>query len=265
MISVVRDQSMEDGVSFANKNVVVTGASRGIGRAVAEQFASSGARVVVHYNRKRDAADAVLKSLPGGPHLLMSADLSEPDTVEKFVTDVVESIGRIDILVNNAGIYELHPISTTSYQSWQHQWNRTLGINLMGPANMMYCTVKHMKEQGGGRIVNISSRGAYRGEPDAPAYGSSKAGLNALSQSLAKALGSHNIFVYTVAPGFVETDMTEQILAGPEGDSIRNESPLGRVAKPGEVARVVLFLSAEGSEYLTGCVVDVNGASYLRT
>ena len=119
-------------------------------------------------------------------------------------------------------------------------------------------------QQGGGRIVNVSSRGAFRGEPDAPAYGAAKAGLNALSQSMAKALAPHNIFVGVVAPGFVETDMAAELLAGPEGEAIRGQSPMNRVARPDEVARTVLFLASEGVDYLTGCIVDVNGASYLR-
>lgn len=113
--------------------------------------------------------------------------------------------------------------------------------------------------------MNITSRGAFRGEPSAPAYGASKAGLNALGQSLAKALGNEGIFVFTVAPGFIETDMAAEMLAGPRGDFLRGESPLGRVAKPEEVAWTVLFLAAPGSEFLTGCIVDVNGASYLRS
>jgi len=118
--------------------------------------------------------------------------------------------------------------------------------------------------QGGGRIVNISSRGAFRGEPTHPAYGASKAGLNAMSQSLAQALAPHNIFIGVVAPGFVETDMTKDILNSPIGASIKNQSPLGRVAQPKEVAQAVLFLAAEGSEFMTGAILDVNGASYLR-
>jgi len=118
---------------------------------------------------------------------------------------------------------------------------------------------------GGGRIVNVSSRGAFRGEPDGPAYGASKAGLNAMGQSLAKALGGRGVYVFTVAPGFVETEMAEPFLAGPKGDFLRGESPLGRVARPEEVARTILFLASEGAEFLTGGIVDVNGASYLRT
>jgi NAD(P)-dependent dehydrogenase (short-subunit alcohol dehydrogenase family) len=128
-----------------------------------------------------------------------------------------------------------------------------------------FCAMQHMKAQGGGRIVNVSSRGAFRGEPNAPAYAASKAGLNALSQSMAKALAPHSIFVCVVAPGYVETDMSVTHLSGPGGDAIRNESPLGRVATPEEVANAVVFLASEGTDYLTGCVVDINGASYLRT
>jgi NAD(P)-dependent dehydrogenase (short-subunit alcohol dehydrogenase family) len=156
-------------------------------------------------------------------------------------------------------------VSETSYEQWRSLWRETLTVNLDGPANLTFCVVEHMMKQGGGRIVNISSRGAFRGEPQAPAYGASKAGLNAFSQSMAKALAPHNIFVYAVAPGFVDTDMAAESLAGPEGDEIRNQSPLGRVARPEEVAHTVLFLASDGSEFLTGGIVDVNGASYLRS
>jgi len=120
-------------------------------------------------------------------------------------------------------------------------------------------------KSGGGKIINITSRGAFRGEPDAPAYGASKAGLNAFSESMAQALAPHNIFMYAVAPGFVETDMAASVLSGPGGDAIRAQSPLNRVARPEEVAGVVLFLAAEGTDYLTGSIIDVNGASYLRS
>jgi len=122
-----------------------------------------------------------------------------------------------------------------------------------------------MMKSGGGRIVNISSRGAFRGEPNAPAYGASKAGVNALSQSLAVALAPHNIFVGVVAPGFVETDMVTEMLASPAGDAIRAQSPVGRVARPEEVANAVLFLASAGAEFTTGTIIDVNGASYLRS
>ena len=131
--------------------------------------------------------------------------------------------------------------------------------------NLIHCVVNQMKEQGGGHIINISSRGAFRGEPNAAAFGASKAGLNALSQSLALALAPYKIYVYAIAPGWVETDMSQKLLDSPEGKHIRIQSPLGRVAKPEEVALTVLFFASEDSEYLTGGIIDINGASYLRS
>jgi len=253
------------GFEFGGKVAFVTGSSRGIGRAIALQLAEAGARVVVHYYQDRQAAERTLADLAGEGHILVQGDVSDPGSVQEMTEAVIQSAGRIDILVNNAGIAEDHPIAEVPYEQWQGAWERTLATNLVGPANLSFCVAREMMETGGGRIVNVSSRGAFRGEPNHPAYGASKAGLNAMSQSLAQALAPHNIFVYVVAPGFVETDMSTSTLAGPEGDSIRNQSPLGRVAKPEEVARTVVFLASEGTEFLTGCIVDVNGASYLRT
>ena len=174
-------------------------------------------------------------------------------------------LGRVDVLVNNAGIYEEHPVLETGYEDWRRIWRRTLETNLLGPANLIHAVAPHMVAAGGGRIVNVSSRGAFRGEPDHPAYGASKAGLNSLGQSMAKALGPHGIYVTTVAPGFVDTDMAAPFLDGPGGDAIRAQSPLNRAATPQEVAKVVVFLATPGAESTTGAVVDVNGASYLRT
>ena len=171
----------------------------------------------------------------------------------------------LDAVVNNAGVFSGHPPATTSYDAWQSAWQQTLAINLVGPANVCWAAAQHMQKNGGGRIVNVSSRGAFRGEPEAPAYGASKAGLNALTQSLAIALAPHAIYVAAVAPGFVETDMATASLKGEGGDAIRAQSPLGRVARPEEVAAAVLFLASTGAEFSTGAIVDVNGASYLRS
>jgi 3-oxoacyl-[acyl-carrier protein] reductase len=252
-------------LDFSGQNVLVTGASRGVGRAIAQAFADQGASVIVHYASNRTAAEETLASLKGGPHHVLAADLNDPVAIRSLVADAADKVGRIGVLVNNAGVYEDHPPSSVSYDAWQASWGRVLGANLLGPANLSFCVAENMRAHGGGRIVNISSRGAFRGEPTAPAYGASKAGLNALGQSLAKALGGEGIFVYTVAPGFIETDMAAQLLAGPKGDFIRGESPLGRVARPEEIAWTVLMLAAPGSEFMTGCIVDVNGASYLRS
>lgn len=252
-------------MSFSNKVVLVTGASRGIGRAIAQQFAAQEARVAVHYHQNRDAAEETLASLAGGPHAIFQADVADAGAAQALVDDAIDDMGHIDVLVNNAGIFEEHPVPDVDYAQWQDAWQRTLAVNLLGPANLSYCVARHMMERGGGRIVNVSSRGAFRGEPDAPAYGASKAGLNAMSQSLAKKLAPHDIFVCVVAPGWVGTDMATETLVSPEGEAIRQQSPLGRVARPDEVARTVVFLASEGTDFLTGCIVDVNGASYLRT
>ena len=252
-------------MDFTNRVVLVTGASGGIGRAIAQAFSESGARVAVHYHRNNEKATETLTSLPAGGHALFQADLSRASEAQALARTVVEEMGAIDILVNNAGIFVRHALPEIGYGEWQRSWQRVLGVNLFGPANLTFCVVEHMLAQGGGKIVNVSSRGAFRGEPDAPAYGASKAGLNALSQSLAQALAPQNIFVHVVAPGFVQTEMAAETLSGPRGESIRRQSPLGRVAQPDEVARTVLFLASEGTDFLTGCIVDVNGASYLRS
>ena len=250
---------------FDGKAVLVTGASRGIGREIARAFAARGAQVAIHYRRDRAAAQATERQLDGEGHVLAEADMADADAVKKMVDTVAERMGGLDILVNNAGIYEELPLPEASYEEWTAYFPRIVGVNLFGVANACWCAAQHMMRQGGGRIVNVSSRGAFRGEPDAPAYGASKAGLNSLGQSLAKSLAPHNIFVGTVAPGFVETDMAAERLARPDGDEIRRQSPLGRVARPEEVAHVAVFLASEGAEFTTGAIVDVNGASYLRS
>ena len=252
-------------MNFADKTVLVTGASRGIGREIARQFAQRGAQVAIHYNKNREAAQPTAAMLPGNKHIVVQADIADPEQVRKMVDVVVKAMGQLDILVNNAGIYEDHPLQDVTYDEWQRYWQRILSTNLFGPVNAIYCAAQYMMRQGGGRIVNISSRGAFRGEPTAPAYGASKAAMNSMGQSLAKALAPHNIFIGTVAPGFVETDMAAERLSGPDGDDVRNQSPLKRVAKPEEVAYAALFLASDGAEFSTGTIIDVNGASYLRS
>lgn len=244
--------------------VLVTGGSRGIGRAVALRFASAGASVVAQYRSNDAAAVSVLTELGDGEHMTARADVSDAGDVVSLVDRVLDRFGRIDVLVNNAGLYEPHPVLSTSFEEWQASWQRTIATNLLGPANLIHAVVPGMVDRGGGRIVNVTSRGAFRGEPDHAAYGASKAALNSLSQSMARALAPHGIYVTAVAPGFVDTDMAAPYLDGPAGDAIRAQSPMGRAATPDEVARVVVFLASPGSESTTGTIVDVNGASYLR-
>jgi 3-oxoacyl-[acyl-carrier protein] reductase len=248
-----------------NRSVLVTGASRGIGRAVAETFAAAGDRVAIHHRDSADLAAGVLAGLPGAGHVVVQADLADAGAVREMVDAAAAHLGGIGVLVNNAANFAAHPIAEVSYEQWQEAWRHTIGVNLVGTANVTWCAVRYMIAAGGGRIVNVSSRGAFRGEPDQPAYGASKAGLNALGQSLAVALVPHNITVAGVAPGFVETDMAASHLQGARGDAIRAQSPFGRVARPDEIAAAVLYLASPEAGWATGAILDLNGASYLRT
>jgi 3-oxoacyl-[acyl-carrier protein] reductase len=247
-----------------SRAVLVTGASRGIGRAVARAFAERGDRVAVHHRDSAALAAEVLAGLPGSGHTVVRADLADPEDVRQMVEAAVADLGGLDVLVNNAGVYLWHPITEVSYEQWQDVWRQTLAVNLTGAANVTWCAVQHMRHAGG-RIVNVSSRGAFRGEPRNPAYGASKAGLNAFGQSLARALAPLGISVATVAPGYVDTEMAAEDLNSARGEEIRAQSPFNRVATPEEIAAAVVFLASDEAEWASGSILDLNGASYLRT
>jgi NAD(P)-dependent dehydrogenase (short-subunit alcohol dehydrogenase family) len=244
--------------------VLVTGGSRGIGRVIARSFAERGDRVAVHWGSSRERAEEVLAGLPGEGHALVQADLADAEAVGAMVDDAAAALGGLDVLVNNAGVSAQHPPLTSSYEQWQAAWSRILAVNLVGAANATFRAVPHLIAAGGGAVVNVSSRGAFRGEPGMPAYGASKAGLNAFAQSMALALAPHGISVTCVAPGFVQTEMAREVLDGPGGDAVRAQSPFGRIARPEEVAAAVLWLASPEARFSSGTIVDVNGASYLR-
>jgi NAD(P)-dependent dehydrogenase (short-subunit alcohol dehydrogenase family) len=252
---------------------LVTGASRGIGAEIAYQLATRGIRIAAHFNSNRAAVDSVLARLPGSGHKAFAADLADTAATTHLWREVEAACGGVDILVNNAGIYLNHPPLMTNASDRLAAWQKTLATNLQGPAHLSLLATQAMAARadqhgpafGRGRIVNISSRGAFRGEPDAPAYAASKAGLNALSQSLARALAAERIYVFCLAPGWVETDMAAAHLAGPEGAGIRAQHPLGRVTRPDELANAVVYCALDAPAAMTGGIIDVNGASYLRT
>lgn len=243
---------------------LVTGASRGIGRAIAQRLAARGARVAVHYGRNEAEARATLASLQGEGHALFSADVADPAACERLVADVVARFGQLDVLVNNAGIYEDDAITTASYAEWQRVWRRTLDTNLVGPANLTYLAVQHMRPRRSGRVINITSRAAYRGELTAQAYAASKAGLNITGQSLARALGAEGLLFFTIAPGWIDTEMATAALTGPGAKDVLAQHPLGRVGTADEIGATTAWLAFDAPANLTGTVIDANGASYLR-
>jgi 3-oxoacyl-[acyl-carrier protein] reductase len=248
---------------LAQRAVLVTGASRGIGRAIAQAFAELGDRVAVHHRGSAGLAGQVLAGLPGSGHTVVQADLADAEAVRRMVGQAHADLGGLDVLVNNAGTYVPHPVTEVSYEQWQDAWREILAVNLTGAANVTWCAVQYMKATGG-RIVNVTSRGAYRGEPRHPAYGASKAGLNSFGQSMARALAPFGIAVASVAPGFVETAMARPDLDSARGEEIRAQSPFNRVATAEEVAAAVVYLASEQAEWASGAVLDLNGASYLR-
>ena len=244
--------------------ILITGASGGVGQAAALACARQGARIAIAYQQNQTAAASLLASLPHGPHSVHQADITQPEQVEALIDAVHTTMGSLDVLVNNAGISARFDVASMSYAVWQSTWQHIMDTNLTAAANLSFCAAQRMMPVGG-RIINVSSRGAFRGEPLMPWYGASKAGMNAMGQSLAQALGPHNVFVYTVAPGFIETPMAANVLEGAEGASIRQQSPLGRVARPEEVAETIRYLALDAPTFMTGSIIDINGASYLRS
>ncbi|UFS96295.1 SDR family NAD(P)-dependent oxidoreductase [Nocardia huaxiensis] len=244
-----------------SRGVLVTGASRGIGRAVAQAFADAGDRVAVHYSSRRADAEETLRTLSGDGHVIVAGDISKADEVTGIVDAAVEALGTVHVLVNNAAVNLPQPLPTTDYEEWQRVWRLTTDVNLLGTANMSYTVARHMIEHGiPGRIVNIGSRGASRGEPDHPAYGATKAAVQAMGQSLAVSLAPFGIAVASVAPGFVATERVKDRVT----EAVERQSPFGRVARPAEIAAAVRYLASPEAIWSSGAVLDVNGASYLH-
>ena len=243
---------------------LVTGAATGIGRACALALAEKGYSVAAVWRSQREAAESLLDELPGDGHALFQADVGQADAVQKLVAAVLAHYGRVDALVNAAGRFSNQAVDSADYGQWCQSWEDSLRVNLLGPVNLAQQVAQSMIAAGRGRIVNITSRGAFRGEPTAPAYGAAKSGLNSASQSLAVALAPHGISVFAVAPGWTETPQASPRIHGEREAEILADSPLGRVGSPDEIASLVAFLLSGNTEYLTGAIFDANGASYLR-
>jgi len=230
-------------------NILVTGSSRGIGKAIVAALGSHNA--VGHSSRGGDG--------------LLAADLAEPGAAERLWSDALERLGgRIDVLVNNAGIFEAAPVDLPA-GDWTALWERTMRVNLTASAELCRLAVLHFREQGGGRIVNVASRAAYRGDsPQHWHYAASKAGMIGMTKTIARGFAADGTLAFAVCPGFTASEMVEEYMASRGGQQIVADIPLGRVASADEVAETVRWLAVDAPASATGAVIDVNGASYVR-
>ena len=247
------------------KTALVTGASRGIGRAIAIKLAEDGFRVAVHFNQDGAAAGNTARDLTGSGHVIVQADLSDPDAAVRLSQSALHAFdGRVDVLVHNAGIYEPTPLLTKhGFDGWREAMRRQMQVNFWAGAELAYLLAPAMAEAGWGRMIQISSRAGHRGEARHAGYAASKAAQINLVKSLAVELAPSGIGCFGIAPGWTETDMASEALAE-RGEQIRAEIPLGRVALPADIAALAGFLVTDAANYLSGNTIDVNGASYLR-
>lgn len=251
--------------------VLVTGGSRGIGAAIVRALAADGARTYFTYARDAIAAESLARACdPTGARVVYErSDLAEPDSFGGLLERTLARFGRVDALVNNAGIFAENPFDGDDYEAWRAGWRRTFDVNLFGAADLAWHAMRAMRAQPPdgygvrGRIVNVVSRAAHRGELTFADYGASKAALTNFTKSIARGCARDGIVAFSVAPGFIETDMAADSLVE-NGAIIRGEIPSGRVGMPDEVASIVAFLTTGGADYATGTCIDVNGASYVR-
>jgi NAD(P)-dependent dehydrogenase (short-subunit alcohol dehydrogenase family) len=246
-------------LDLSGKTVVITGASRGIGAETARRMAAAGARVIVNYHGSVDAVVAEI----GEKAIAIRADVADPTAVKQMIDDVVTRFGTIDVLVNNAAVFEYNPFDGDDYDAWQRGWHRTFDLNVFAAANAAWLAMRAMRRGGGGKIINVASRAAWRGETEFADYGASKAALVNLTRSIARACAKDNIVASCVAPGFIETEMAKPELEA-HREEIINQIPLRRVGSVGDVAGVILFLASPMADYLNGVTIDINGGSWFQ-
>ncbi len=249
-------------IRLEGKIALVTGGSRGIGAACCRLLAEAGCDVAVNYRRRADAASAVVRDVEGVGRraVVVAADVMNPMHVDAMVGTVVDRLGGLDILVNNAGIWVEGSIDAMT----DADWARMIGVNLSGVFHLCRAAVPAMRARGGGSIVNIASTAGQRGEAHHAHYAASKGGMIALTKSLAVELAPDGIRVNAVSPGWIRTDMTEELLT-PEriGESLKEPIPLGRPGDPADVAGPVVFLCSNLARHMTGAVLNVNGGAVL--
>jgi NAD(P)-dependent dehydrogenase (short-subunit alcohol dehydrogenase family) len=250
-------------IDLAGKSVLVTGGSRGIGAATVRAFAGAGARVAVHYGRERERAEALAADVSRGAEAFQ-AELGDPADCARVWRTVTERFGRVDVLVNNAGVAISSPLNS-DLESWVGDWERTLAVNLTATGVLCRAAVAHFQAHGGGRIVNVASRAAFRGDaPDYLAYAASKAGQVALTRSIARAFGKDGITAFVVAPGFTRTEMAQDFIDQYGPEIAMRDNALGILTEPDDIAPTIVFLASGLADHATGATIDLNAASYVR-
>ena len=249
---------------LSGKIVLLTGASRGIGAAAFKSAIDAGAKVILHYGKSHDAAARLTEGVDPERFLALSADLAEPDEVTRLWNEALAWKGDINVLVNNAAIYE-HADLDWPLEQWHASWSRTLQVNLQAPADLCRSAIQHYRARGGGIIINIASRGAFRGERAAYAhYSASKGALVSLTRSLARSFAKEGVLSYCVSPGWTATDMAFQGASPEVLEAGKLENPFGEITPPEDVAEVITFLSSGRSPHANGVTIDVTGGSYMR-
>ncbi|MGB9720831.1 MAG: SDR family NAD(P)-dependent oxidoreductase [bacterium] len=250
-------------IDLKGKVILITGATGGIGSVAVRLLAEYGATVAIHYYKDRKYATKLARN-SGNHSQIFQADLSKPRKCADLIRKVLRNYGRLDVLINNAGIYESSSINK-NIDKWLKDWYRTLNVNLISVAVLCREAVKHFIKSGGGRIINISSRAAFRGEDkDHWSYGAAKGGLVTLSRTIAKEYGKNNIKCFVVAPGFVKTRMIDDYISKFGTKEIINHLALNELTTPQHVAPTILFLASGLMDHATGCTVDINAGSYIR-
>ncbi len=249
---------------LSGKTVLVTGGSRGIGAAISRAVGAAGGKVLLHYARNLAAAHSVQEELGEERCRLFPADLAEIGAADDLWRTARESAGRIDVLINNAGIAEPAPVDA-SLADWHAGWSRVLQVNLQAPADLCRAAILDYRDWGGGKIINVSSRAAFRGEaPGQMPYGASKGALVALTKTIARGFAKDGVLAFGIAPGFTETDMVAESADAATIAAVVAEIPLGELAQPQEIGALAAFLCSDAARHLTGSTIDVNGASYVR-
>jgi len=250
-------------LDLTDQTILVTGASRGIGRAIALALADAGATVAVHYGRSGEAAREVAAACGPDAHPLQ-ADLSVLDATDRLVPDAIERFGRLDGLVLNAGVARPTPLDADT-ADWDEAWTDTMHVNLRAPELLCRHALAHFREHGGGRIVSVASRAAFRGDtPDYMTYAASKAGLVALTRSVARGFGEDGVTAFTIAPGFTRTEMAQDFIDEYGEAHVTSDLALDELTEPDDVAPLVTFLLSGHADHATGTTIDVNAGSYVH-